>query len=113
MEHLWFEGPNWGGHFEPHGYLTGSGLEVDEDWENHTFRAPWGRTRRTIVTELFSRPWFSGGHGGDEYGNCSVYFRCPLFGIVWFPPTGHFQRDVEMPNPGDHPWIDRVFYPEC
>lgn len=46
----------------------------------------------------FSLEWrsWSGGHGGDEYGNCSVYFRCFLFGVVifWDP---HFQRKAELP----------------
>lgn len=104
MERLWFEGPNWGGHFEG----WDQPLYTEPRWVKHTPGYPGYRFQ--VVRELFSRPWFSGGHGGDEYGNCSVYFRCPLFGIVWFPPTGHFQRDVEIPNPGDHPWIDRVFH---
>jgi hypothetical protein len=43
-------------------------------------------------------PWWkcSGGHGGDEYGNCSVYFRCFLFGIVFFWDP-HYQDKVELP----------------
>jgi hypothetical protein len=43
-------------------------------------------------------PWWkcSGGHGSDEYGNCSVYFRCFLFGIVFFWDP-HYQDKVELP----------------
>jgi hypothetical protein len=43
-------------------------------------------------------PWWkcSGGHGGDEYGNCSVYFRSFLGEIVifWDP---HYQDKAELP----------------
>lgn len=56
------------------------------------------------------RKLFSGGHGGDEYGNCTLYFRCPLFGIVWWYPTGHYQTEVEVPEPGQCAWTDKVFY---
>ena len=50
------------------------------------------------------------GWGGDEFGNPTLYVRCPLFDVVWWYPTGHFQTDVELPEPGENPWIDRVFY---
>jgi hypothetical protein len=51
----------------------------------------------------------SAGHGGDEYGNCSVYFSSSLFRIVLF--TGLcFQREVELPDPGEHPFIDAMYY---
>lgn len=53
---------------------------------------------------------FSGGHGGDEYGNCTLYFRCPLFGIVWWYPTGHYQTEVELPETGKCEWVDKVIY---
>lgn len=55
--------------------------------------------------------WLFGGRGGDEYGNPSLYFRCVLFGVIWDYPTGHYQTDVELPDPGESAWIDRVFYP--
>lgn len=43
-------------------------------------------------------PWWrcSGGHGGDEYGNCSVYFRCILGGVVFFWDP-HYQDGAELP----------------
>lgn len=45
-------------------------------------------------------PWKGvlAGHSSDEYGNCSVYFRTKLFGIVFFWDP-HFQRKVEVPDP--------------
>lgn len=55
----------------------------------------------------------SGGHAGDEYGNCTLYFQCPLFGIIWWYPTGHYQTEVELPDPGCDPWIDKVYYDGC
>jgi len=43
---------------------------------------------------------FWGGHGGDEYGNCSVYLITPLIGgVVFFYEAMHFQRDVTTPFP--------------
>lgn len=51
----------------------------------------------------------SAGHGGDEFGNCSLYLRTALFGVVIFP-FPHFQRKVEVPEPGAHPWIDAVWW---
>jgi hypothetical protein len=56
---------------------------------------------------------WSGFRGGDEYGNPTLYFRTPLFGVVWWYPTGHYQTEIEMPDPGFHPWIDKVFYGGC
>lgn len=53
------------------------------------------------------------GHGGDEYGNCTLYFRCPLFYVVWWYPTGHYQTEVEIPDPGVDRWIDKVYYDGC
>lgn len=86
-----FEGPDWDGHLAE----TGS----DFKWvRSRPHRIRWSRK-------------FSGGHGGDEYGNCSVYFRTCLFGIVLFYGR-HFQTDVELPEIGECPWTDRVFY-EC
>lgn len=55
----------------------------------------------------------SGGHGGDEYGNCTLYFKCPLFYVAWWYPTGHYQTEVEMPDPGCDRWIDKVYYGGC
>jgi hypothetical protein len=88
-----FEGPNW------NGVWIQVGSDGDPDFK-------WMRTGG-ISWRPFS---ISGGHGGDEYGNCSLYLRTPLFGIVWFYPTGHFQRDVEMPSPGENVWVDRIHY---
>lgn len=61
-------------------------------------------------TPGFKYRLFFWGHGGDEYGNCSLYFMCPLFGITWFYPTGHFQRDVLLPE--NNEWVDRAYMGE-
>jgi hypothetical protein len=63
-------------------------------------------SREYWKAELFG---FSGGHGGDEYGNCSLYFSCALFSIVIFPGLC-FQREVELPEPGAHPFIDALYW---
>jgi hypothetical protein len=47
--------------------------------------------------------------GGDEYGNCSYYLKCALFCVVVFP-FPHFQRNVEIPEPGENAWVDAVRY---
>jgi hypothetical protein len=91
MERLRFEGLNWDGHYDK-----------DFNWVEH----------RWNFRELLERPWFSGGHGGDEYGNCTLYFRCPLFGIIWWYPTGHYQTRVELPDLGDCEWVDVVLFGE-
>jgi len=41
---------------------------------------------------------FSLGHGGDEYGNCTLYLFTPLGGVVWRYPTGHRQTEILMPE---------------
>lgn len=59
------------------------------------------------------RPWtLWHGHACDEYGNCSVYLRVAgLGGIVFFwEPPSHFQRDIELPDPGISRWIDRRYH---
>lgn len=93
MKRLIFEGPNWDGHWE-------DGAE-DYEWVQH-------KGVREFLRILFEKP--HGGHGGDEYGNCSLYFRCGLFGIIWFYPTGHYQTDVELPGIGENEWLDRVHF---
>jgi hypothetical protein len=65
-------------------------------------------TRKNWKSELFG---CSAGHGGDEYGNCSVYVSCALFSVVLFPGLC-FQREIELPNPGVHPWFDAMYYPD-
>jgi len=54
---------------------------------------------RRLLLEGPSTGWYAG-HGGDEYGNCSLYLRTPWFGVVVF-----------VPDPGTHPWIDAKYYP--
>ena len=64
----------------------------------------------------YTPPWqsrwldFRAGHGGDEFGNCSWYLALPLSGEVAFFPGTHYQTDVELPEPGECPWVDRRFY---
>jgi hypothetical protein len=50
---------------------------------------------------------WSGGHGGDQYGNCTLYIRTPLFGIIWRYPTGHRQTDVEFQEENALEWMTR------
>lgn len=47
-------------------------------------------------------PWHKvwAGHGGDEYGNCSLYLQTLYFGITLFPGP-HFQDQVEVPRAAD------------
>jgi hypothetical protein len=66
----------------------------------------WKGLLREPVRELTNVQW---GHGGDEYGNCSVYFSCPLFRVVVFPGLC-FQREVEVPDIGEHPFTDAMYY---
>ena len=60
--------------------------------------------------------WSFFSHGGDEYGNCTLYWSCPWLGtIVWRYPTGHRQTDVEIPmdwrdNEGWAVWAKRVTF---
>jgi hypothetical protein len=96
------EGIPWDGHFS-------DDLSTVEDqfpeWVEH-------KGFREFLTLI--RDWqVYGGHGGDEYGNCTLYIRCPLFGIVWWYPTGHYQNEVEMTQPGIDKWIDKVYYGGC
>ena len=65
--------------------------------------------------ESFTRIWpwtVWRGHASDEYGNCSVYIRVACLGgivLFWEPPS-HFQRDIELPELGASPWIDRRYH---
>jgi len=52
------------------------------------------------------------GHTGDEYGNCGFRFVTGLTGGITVFPFPHFQRDVEVPEPGECAWTDRVYWPE-
>jgi hypothetical protein len=65
-------------------------------------------TRKYWKSELFG---WSAGHGGDEYGNCSVYVSCALFSVVIFPGLC-FQREIEVPDIGGHPFTDAMYYPK-
>jgi hypothetical protein len=57
-------------------------------------------------------PWkIWGGHGSDEYGNCSVYFKVALLGGLVFFWDPHFQVETELPEPGESAWIDKRYYP--
>jgi hypothetical protein len=65
-------------------------------------------SRKYWKSDLFG---FSGGIGGDEYGNRSFYISCALFNVVIFPDLC-FQREVELPGPGAHPFIDAMYWSE-
>lgn len=95
QDRLRFEGISWEGHF----------TDDFDEWIEH-------KGSKEFFTLL--RAWdMDGGHGGDEYGNCTLYFRCPLFGVIWWYPTGHYQNEVEMTGPGTDKWIDKVYYGGC
>jgi hypothetical protein len=117
MKNIWFEGVNWGGEWDyPH----------PGDWECRT-RGPSGTYRKRCqcdpswvqdkflpaLLEEFRKHPLSGGRGLDEYGNCTLYVRTPLFGVVWRYPTFYRQTDVEVPLHHDSEaageWICRVF----
>lgn len=58
------------------------------------------------------RPWrVHLRHGSDEYGNGSLYLKTALFYLVVFPYP-RFQRDVELPELGECPWVDATWYRE-
>lgn len=104
MKRLMFEGPNWDGYWNDHPEIyPGPDGPDDPEWVTQ-------KGFREFLKLFREKP--SGGHAGDEYGNCSLYFRCGLFGIVWFYPTGHYQTDVLLPEPQQNAWVDRVFYRE-
>lgn len=63
---------------------------------------------KRIMLEGPDQGWHAG-HGGDEYGNCSLYLRTPWFGIVFFVDLD-YQDKVELPEPGEHPWVDAKYY---
>jgi hypothetical protein len=52
------------------------------------------------------------GHGGDEYGNCTLYLKTRFLHIVWWYPTGHYQTEILMPEPGICAWADKINYGE-
>ena len=60
--------------------------------------------------DVWHRVW--AGHSGDEYGNCSFFLITALLGGIVIFPGLHFQRDIELPEPGEHPWTDRRYYPD-
>lgn len=52
------------------------------------------------------------GHTGDEYGNCGFRLVTGLLGGIVIFPFPHFQRDVELPEPGVNAWVDRTYWRE-
>lgn len=79
-DRLRLEGVQWSGTFSE------SGAWVPERGVRAFFRL-WA-----------ARKIFFGGHGGDEYGNCTLYFTCPLFSVIWWYSTGHYQTEIEVPD---------------
>lgn len=74
-------------------------INIPNIWWERLFSKEWYK-------ELF---WVQAGHGGDEYGNCSLYFSCAYISIVVFPNLC-FQRKVELPGPGEHPFTDALYW---
>ncbi len=67
-------------------------------WEADDFRDIWWRVWK--------------GHGCDEYGNCSYLIVTALLGGIEIFPFPHYQEDVKLPEPGENPWTDRVYWQE-
>ena len=105
MKRWMLSGPNWNGNWDdgPEGY---SEEELDElgypVWV--TFKG-----LRGLLKVVLDKLWK--GFGADEYGNPSVYFRCGLFGIVFFYGRCT-QTEVEVPELGENTWVDKVMYGE-
>lgn len=59
------------------------------------------------------RPWLCW-HAGDEYGNCAIELGLKWLAITWFRRGLHrdhgFQLDVQLPEPGECEWTDRVMW---
>lgn len=91
MSRIILQGPAWNGSWAQ-GWVPEKGLRK--------LLGLWSRTER---------PWVQAGLGGDEYGNPSLYLRCPWAGIVVFYGLRH-QEEVELPEPGECAWVDRIFY---
>lgn len=73
----------------------------------------WPHPRLEIQAPQWDRDsWWRtwGWHGGDEYGNCSVYIITGLLGGFVFFYELDFQRDVLQPDPGMSRWADRRLY---
>jgi hypothetical protein len=62
----------------------------------------WGSIYlRTRTDERNVPVWTLWGiHGGDEYGNCSIYLISPLIGglVFFYELPSHFQRKVLLPE---------------
>jgi hypothetical protein len=84
----------------------GERLEINgPQWDRIYLRRP-----ADVSNSERNVPWWKcwGGHGSDEYGNCSAYFITALFGgvVFFYELPSHFQRDVELPEDLlDHPWM--------
>ena len=72
-------------------------------WRRFQYTSPW---KRGYWWALYA------GHGGDEYGNCSLYLGLPLLGFFVIFHDRHYQTDVELPEPGECAWVDRRYYQE-
>lgn len=69
----------------------------------------WGnRERGDCGRRWWQQTWC--GHNCDGYGNCSYRFITALLGGITVFPLPHFQRDVELPQPGENSWVDRVYW---
>lgn len=104
-KNVWFEGIPWGGDFREVPGDAGQDLE-DYEWVE---RRDWKRFLRPIT---YVSDWY-GGHGGDEFGNCTLYLRTPFGSVIWAYPTCHRQFDVELPmescdKDGALEWMTRM-----
>lgn len=83
----------------------GMKLPHGQEWRPHErlwFQAPqWQK-------DCWWRVW--GWHGGDEYGNCSVYLITGLLGGITLFYELDFQREVLVPEPGENAWADARYW---
>lgn len=93
MEHIWFEGIPWDGHHEYYRSTDDYTWVTDKDW------------KRFLRPVTYVSDWYAG-HGGDEYGNCTLYLRTPFFSVVWRYPSFHRQTDVEIMEHSEYKMVE-------
>lgn len=105
MKRWMLSGPNWEGEWRD--TPAGDAVFDDDAWD----KSEWVTFKglRGLLKVVLDKPGM--GFGADEYGNPSVYFRCGLFGIVFFYGRCT-QTEVEVPELGENTWIDKVMYGE-
>ena len=91
----------WDGHWRDDP-VTGEPLEWVKD---RSFPRGWLRAWRGQPNARLE-------HTGDEFGNCGLSLTVRCWSLVWYYRLGThaYQDDVELPDPGECAWVDRVMY---